>query len=143
MKKKILNVLLTAAVVTTMMFSATACGSKTVSAETWVSSDTAETYVKTLDTMFGGQMTASFEADGETLVMVVTLSKDMLDMTGDDLTDEMKTAMQEAMQQQYDSTSDEFATIRDELRKELKNDSLAVRIVYELSDGTELFSQDL
>ncbi len=47
------------------------------------------------------------------------------------------------MQQQYDSSADQFEPIRDELRNEVGNDSMTVRMSYRLSDGTELFSQDL
>lgn len=193
MKKKIVNVILSAAVVASMMFTVTACGSKDAgtsapapestaavdnadaadnadddnaadnadddnaestaaddtnasggsTAEEWASSDKAATYVQLFDAMFGGQMTTAFEADGDALALIVTLSEDMVDLDGASLTDEQKDAMQTAMQEQYDSTADQFATIRDELRKEIGDDSLTIRIVYELSDGTELFSQDL
>lgn len=202
MKKKIVNVLLSAAVVTSMMFAVTACGSKetgtsapvdsattessvaednagaessvaednadtestteaessdaaesttadnaeasgNMTAEEWINSDTAASYVQLLDAMFGGQMTTAFEADGDTLVLAVTLTEEMIDLNGEELTDEQKEAMQTAMQQQYDSTADEFVPIRDELRDELGDDTLNVRIVYRISDGTELFSQDI
>ena len=193
MKKKIVNVVLSAAVVTSMMFAMTACGSKdttpapaedaavtnTVAAdaepaadestvadvadestvadtdaaddasagngnvEDWINSEMASTYVTLFDTMFGGQMTTAFEADGDALVLAVILSEDALDLDGDSLSDEDMEEMQAAMQQQYDSTADQFEPIRDELRKEVGDDSLTVRISYRLSDGTELFAQDL
>lgn len=208
MKKKIVNVVLSAAVVTSMMFAMTACGSKdttpapaedaavtnTVAAdaepaadestaadadaadestvadadpaadestiadanaaddgasagngsvEDWVNSETASTYVTLFDTMFGGQMTTAFEADGDALVLAVILSEDAVALDGDSLSDEDMAEMQAAMQQQYDSTADQFEPIRDELRKEVGDDSLTVRISYRLSDGTELFAQDL
>ena len=191
MKKKIVNVLLSVAVVTSMMFTVTACGSKdsgtsapaadsavtennadtqsvaaennadtesvaaestvaddteasgNMTAEEWANSDTAASYVELLDAMFGGQMTTAFEADGDTLALVIVLSEDMIDLGGAELTDEQKEAMQTAMQQQYDSTADQFVPIRDELREEIGDDTLNVRIVYRLSDGTEVFSQDI
>ncbi|MDE7323339.1 MAG: DUF4854 domain-containing protein [Lachnospiraceae bacterium] len=193
MKKKIVNVLLSAIVVTSMMFTVTACGSKeadtsapvdaaatnqsaaendvapestvaddtaesvtaestaaddadasgSMTAEEWVNSDTAASYIEILNAMFGGQMTTAFEADSDALSLVVILSEEMVDLKGSDMTDEQKEAMQQAMQQQYDSTADQFTPIRDELRDEIGDDSLTVRIIYRLSDGTELFSQDI
>lgn len=183
MKKKIVNVLLSAAVVTTMMFTATACGSKdagttapadagvensvtdttpsseaavnddadtkaddasgTMTAEEWVNSDEAATYVNLFNTMFNGAMTTEFEADGNTLSMVFILSEDTLGTDGSDLTDEQKTAAQEQMQQQYDSSKEQFEPMRDELKKSIGASDLVVRIVYKTSNGTELFSQDL
>ncbi len=191
MKKKFVNVVLSAAVVTSMMFGMTACGSKdttpapaedaavtnTVAADTepaadestvadaettadestvaddasagngsiedWINSDKASTYVTLFDTMFGGQMTTAFEADGDTLVLAVILSDDVVGLDGDSLSDDDLAEMQAAMQQQYDSSADQFEPIRDELRNEVGNDSMTVRMSYRLSDGTELFSQDL
>lgn len=138
MKKKFVNVVLSAAVVTSMMFGMTACSSKdttpapaedaavtnTVAADTepaadestvadaettadestvadtettadestvadnasagngsiedWINSEKASTYVTLFDTMFGGQMTTAFEADGDTLVLAVILSDDVV-----------------------------------------------------------------
>ena len=191
MKKKFVNVVLSAAVVTSMMFGMTACGSKdttpapaedaavtnTVAADTepaadestvadaettadestvaddasagngsiedWINSDKASTYVTLFDTMFGGQMTTAFEADGDTLVLAVILSDDVVGLDGDSLSDDDLAEMQAAMQQQYDSSADQFEPIRDELRNEVGNDSMTVRMSYRLSDGTELFAQDL
>lgn len=194
MKKKIVNVLLSAVVVTSMMLSVTACGSKeadtpapvdaaattqsvapendaapestvaddttessvaettaaddaeasgNMTAEEWVNSDTAASYVEVLNAMFGGQMTTAFEADSDALSLVVIISEEMADLKGSDMTDEQKDALQQAMQQQYDSQADQFTPIRDELRDEIGDDSLTVRIVYRLSDGTEIFSQDI
>lgn len=203
MKKKIVNVLLSAVVVTSMMLSVTACGSKeadtpapvdaaattqsvapendaapestvaessvaetiaaddaeasvaettaaddaeasgNMTAEEWVNSDTAASYVEVLNAMFGGQMTTAFEADSDALSLVVIISEEMADLKGSDMTDDQKDALQQAMQQQYDSQADQFTPIRDELRDEIGDDSLTVRIVYRLSDGTEIFSQDI
>ena len=191
MKKKFVNVVLSAAVVTSMMFGMTACSSKdttpapaedaavtnTVAADTepaadestvadaettadestvadnasagngsiedWINSEKASTYVTLFDTMFGGQMTTAFEADGDTLVLAVILSDDVVGLDGDSLSDDDLAEMQAAMQQQYDSSADQFEPIRDELRNEVGNDSMTVRMSYRLSDGTELFAQDL
>ena len=191
MKKKFVNVVLSAAVVTSMMFGMTACGSKdttpapaedaavtnTVAADTepaadestvadaettadestvaddasagngsiedWINSDKASTYVTLFDTMFGGQMTTAFESDGDTLVLAVILSDDVVGLDGDSLSDDDLAEMQAAMQQQYDTSADQFEPIRDELRNEVGNDSMTVRMSYRLSDGTELFAQDL
>lgn len=186
MKKKIVNVLLSVAVVTTMMFTATACGSKdagttapaensvtdtkpsseaaeepsseaakdtadtkaddasgNMTADEWVNSDEAATYVNLFNTMFNGAMTTEFEADGNTLSMIFILSEDTLGTDGSDLTDEQKTAAQEQMQQQYDSSKEQFEPMRDELKKTIGASDLVVRIVYKTSNGTELFSQDL
>lgn len=194
MKKKIVNVLLSAVVVTSMMLSVTACGSKeadtpapvdaaattqsvapendaapestvaddtaessvaettvaddaeasgNMTAEEWINSDTAASYVEVLNAMFGGQMTTAFEADSDALSLVVIISEEMADLKGSDMTDEQKDALQQAMQQQYDSQKDQFTPLRDELRDEIGDDSLTVRIVYRLSDGTEIFSQDI
>ncbi len=193
MKKKIVNVLLSAVVVTSMMFSVTACGSKeadtsapadaavptqsvapendaapestvadvaessvaettaaddaetsgAMTAEEWINSDTAASYVEILNAMFGGQMTTAFEADSDALSLIVIVSEEMADLKGSDMTDEQKDALQQAMQQQYDSQKDQFTPLRDELRDEIGDDSLTVRIVYRLSDGTEIFSQDI
>ena len=176
MKKKFVNVVLSAAVVTSMMFGMTntvaadtepAADESTVadaettadestvadtettadestvadnasagngSIEDWINSEKASTYVTLFDTMFGGQMTTAFEADGDTLVLAVILSDDVVGLDGDSLS---------AMQQQYDSSADQFEPIRDELRNEVGNDSMTVRMSYRLSDGTELFAQDL
>lgn len=112
--------MLSVAVVTTMMFTVTACGSKDdgkgaepatventvgdaepaseakdepaseakdepaenadaasgMSASDWVNSDEASTYTSVFNTMFDGAMTATFEADGNTLSMVFTLSEE-------------------------------------------------------------------
>ena len=59
------------------------------------------------------------------------------------MTVEQKDALQQAMQQQYDSQKDQFTPLRDELRDEIGDDSLTLLIVYRLSDGTEIFSQDI
>lgn len=183
MKKKIVNVLLSVAVITTMMFTATACGSKdngsasvepaaagntvadvepeeeneapsseaadnadadsSMSAQDWVNSDEAATYMSLFNTMFNGAMTTEFEADGNTLSMIFTLSEETLGTDGSDLTDEQKEAAQTMMQEQYDSSKEQFEPMRDELRKTIGDSSLVVRIVYKTSNGTELFSQDL
>ena len=113
------------------------------SIEDWINSEKASTYVTLFDTMFGGQMTTAFEADGDTLVLAVILSDDVVGLDGDSLSDDDLAEMQAAMQQQYDSSADQFEPIRDELRNEVGNDSMTVRMSYRLSDGTELFSQDL
>lgn len=181
MKKRIVNVLLSVAVVTTMMFTVTACGSKddkapaettavdnrtadaepaseakeepssevadtnsgSMSASDWVNSDEASTYTSVFNTMFDGAMTAAFEADGNTLSMVFTLSEETLGTDGSDLTDEQKEAAQAMMQEQYDASKGDFEPMRDELKKSIGASDLVVRIVYKTSNGTELFSQDL
>lgn len=179
MKKRIVNVLLSVAVVTTMMFTVTACGSKDdgkgaepatventvsdaepaseakdepaenadaaggMSVSDWVNSDEASTYTSVFNTMFDGAMTATFEADGNTLSMVFTLSEETLGTDGSDLTDEQKEAAQTMMQEQYNASKGEFEPMRDELKKSIGVSDLVVRIVYKTSNGTELFSQDL
>ena len=216
MKKKIVNVVLSVAIVTSMMFGVTACGSKDTttapaedaavtnsaaepaadestvadaadestvadaadestvadestdadaedaadestdadaedadageasgSVEEWVNSEKAATYVTLFDTMFGGQMTTAFEVDGDALVLAVILSDDIVGLDGGSLSQDEMAEMQAAMQQQYDSTADQFEPIRDELRNEVGDDSLSVQISYRLSDGTELFNQEL
>lgn len=186
MKKKIVNVLLSVAVVTTMMFTATACGSKdngsapaepaavtndepssaaddsaddtnadaagaddnadaagSMTVDDWINSDEASTYMSLFNTMFGGAMTAEFEADGNTLSMIFTLSEETLGTDGSDLTDEQKEATKALMQEQYDSSKDQFVPMRDELKESIDVSDLVVRIVYRTSNGTELFSQDL
>ena len=212
MKKKIVNVVLSVAIVTSMMFGVTACGSKDTttapaedaavtnsaadestvadaadestvadaadestvadestdadaedaadestdadaedadageasgSVEEWINSEKAATYVTLFDTMFGGQMTTAFEVDGDALVLAVILSDDIVGLDGGSLSQDEMAEMQAAMQQQYDSTADQFEPIRDELRNEVGDDSLSVQISYRLSDGTELFNQEL
>lgn len=180
MKKKIVNVLLSVAVVTTMMFTVTACGSKDdkapaettavdnrtadaepaseakedtaaadadsssgMSVSDWVNSDEASTYTNVFNTMFDGAMTTTFEADGNTLSMVFTLSEETLGTDGSDLTDEQKEATKALMQEQYDASKGDFEPMRDELKKTIGASDLVVRIVYKTSNGTELFSQDL
>ena len=205
MKKKIVNVLLSAAVVTSMMFGVTACGSKdttpapaedaavtnTVAAdaadessvadaasvanestvadtdaadestvadtdaadddvaagngnvEDWVNSEMASTYVEVLNAMFGGQVTTSFELDGDALVLVVVMSEDMIGINGDSISDEDMEVLQASMQEQFDSKADEFVPVRDQLREDVGDDSLTVKMSYRLSDGTELFLQEL
>ncbi len=216
MKKKIVNVVLSVAIVTSMMFGVTACGSKDTttapaedaavtnsaaepaadestvadaadestvadaadestvadestdadaedaadestdadaedadageasgSVEEWINSEEAATYVTLFDTMFGGQMTTAFEVDGDALVLAVILSDDIVGLDGGSLSQDEMAEMQAAMQQQYDSTADQFEPIRDELRNEVGDDSLSVQISYRLSDGTELFNQEL
>ena len=113
------------------------------SVEEWVNSEEAATYVTLFDTMFGGQMTTAFEADGDALVLAVILSDDIVGLDGGSLSQDEMAEMQAAMQQQYDSTADQFEPIRDELRNEVGDDSLSVQISYRLSDGTELFNQEL
>lgn len=185
MKKKIVNVILSVAVVTSMMFTVTACGSKDndkapaesaavtntvedaakadtedtapadtedtakadaesgMTAEDWVSSEEASTYVNLFNTMFNGAMTTEFEAEGNTLSMVFILSTETLGTDGSDLTDEQKEAMETQMQQQYDGLKDQFEPMRDELKKTIGASDLVVQIIYRTSNGTELFSQEL
>ncbi len=201
MKKKIVNVILSVAVVTSMMFAVTACGSKDndkapaesaavtntvedaakadtedtakadaedtakadaedtekadtedtakadaeggMTAEDWVNSEEASTYVNLFNTMFNGAMTTEFEAEGNTLSMVFILSTETLGTDGSDLTDEQKVAMETQMQQQYDGLKDQFEPMRDELKKTIGASDLVVQIIYRTSNGTELFSQEL
>lgn len=185
MKKKIVNVILSVAVVTSMMFTVTACGSKDnnkapaesaavtntvedaakadtedtapadtedtakadaesgMTAEDWVSSEEASTYVNLFNTMFNGAMTTEFEAEGNTLSMIFVLSTETLGTDGSDLTDEQKEAMETQMQQQYDGLKDQFEPMRDELKKSIGASDLVVQIIYRTSNGTELFSQEL
>lgn len=185
MKKKIVNVILSVAVVTSMMFTVTACGSKDndkapaesaavtntvedaakadtedtapadtedtakadaesgMTAEDWVSSEEASTYVNLFNTMFNGAMTTEFEAEGNTLSMVFILSTETLGTDGSDLTDEQKEAMETQMQQQYDGLKDQFEPMRDELKETIGASDLVVQIIYRTSNGTELFSQEL
>ena len=118
-------------------------GEASGSVEEWVNSEEAATYVTLFDTMFGGQMTTAFEVDGDALVLAVILSDDIVGLDGGSLSQDEMAEMQAAMQQQYDSTADQFEPIRDELRNEVGDDSLSVQISYRLSDGTELFNQEL
>ena len=201
MKKKIVNVILSVAVVTSMMFAVTACGSKDndkapaesaavtntvedaakadtedtakadaedtekadtedtakadtedtakadaeggMTAEDWVNSEEASTYVNLFNTMFNVAMTTEFEAEGNTLSMVFILSTETLGTDGSDLTDEQKVAMETQMQQQYDGLKDQFEPMRDELKKTIGASDLVVQIIYRTSNGTELFSQEL
>ena len=193
MKKKIVNVILSVAVVTSMMFAVTACGSKDndkapaesaavtntvedaaksdtedtakadaedtekadtedtakadaeggMTAEDWVNSEEASTYVNLFNTMFNGAMTTEFEAEGNTLSMVFILSTETLNTDGSDLTDEQKVAMETQMQQQYDGLKDQFEPMRDELKKTIGASDLVVQIIYRTSNGKELFSQEL
>ncbi len=114
-----------------------------MSVSDWVNSDEASTYTSVFNTMFDGAMTATFEADGNTLSMVFTLSEETLGTDGSDLTDEQKEAAQTMMQEQYNASKGEFEPMRDELKKSIGVSDLVVRIVYKTSNGTELFSQDL
>lgn len=185
MKKKIVNVILSVAVVTSMMFTVTACGSKDndkapaesaavtntvedaakadtedtapadtedtakadaesgMTAEDWVSSEEASTYVDVLNTAFNGAMTIEFEAEGNTLCMVFVLPTEVLGTDGSDLTDEQKDAMEEQMQQRFEGLKDQCQEMRDELRETIGASDLVVQIAFRTSNGTELFSQEL
>ena len=152
MKKRIVNVLLSVAVVTTMMFTVTACGSKDdgkgaepATVENTVSD--AEPASEAKDEPASEAKDEPAEnadaADGNTLSMVFTLSEETLGTDGSDLTDEQKEAAQTMMQEQYNASKGEFEPMRDELKKSIGVSDLVVRIVYKTSNGTELFSQDL
>ncbi len=114
-----------------------------MTAEDWVNSEEASTYVNLFNTMFNGAMTTEFEAEGNTLSMVFILSTETLGTDGSDLTDEQKVAMETQMQQQYDGLKDQFEPMRDELKKTIGASDLVVQIIYRTSNGTELFSQEL
>lgn len=211
MKKKIVNVLLSATIVTSMMFGVTACGAKdttpapaedaavtnTVAAdessvadaadestvadtsaadessvadtdaadessvadtdaaddeaaagngnvEDWVNSEMASTYVEVLDAMFGGQVTTAFEVNGDALVLVVVMSEEMVGIdSADSLSDDDMELIHAKLEEEFASAADQFVPVRDQLREDVGDDSLTVQMSYRLSDGTELYLQEL
>ncbi len=213
MKKKIVNVLLSATIVTSMMFGVTACGAKDTTpapaedaavtntvatnessvadtdaadestvadtdaadessvadtdaadessvadtdaaddeaaagngnVEDWVNSEMASTYVEALDMMFGGQVTTGFEVNGDALVLVVVMSEEMVGIdSADSLSDDDMELIHAKLEEEFASVADQFVPVRDQLRGDVGDDSLTVQMSYRLSDGTELYLQEL
>ena len=213
MKKKIVNVLLSATIVTSMMFGVTACGAKDTTpapaedaavtntvatnessvadtdaadestvadtdaadessvadtdaadessvadtdaaddeaaagngnVEDWVNSEMASTYVEALDMMFGGQVTTGFEVNGDALVLVVVMSEEMVGIdSADSLSDDDMELIHAKLEEEFESVADQFVPVRDQLRGDVGDDSLTVQMSYRLSDGTELYLQEL
>ena len=191
MKKKIVNVLLSATIVTSMMFGVTACGAKDTTpapaedaavtntvatnessvadtdaadessvadtdaaddeaaagngnVEDWVNSEMASTYVEVLDAMFGGQVTTAFEVNGDALVLVVVMSEEMVGIdSADSLSDDDMELIHAKLEEEFASAADQFVPVRDQLREDVGDDSLTVQMSYRLSDGTELYLQEL
>lgn len=211
MKKKIVNVLLSATIVTSMMFGVTACGAKDTTpapaedaavtntvatnessvadvvdestvadtdaadessvadtdaadessvadtdaaddeaaagngnVEDWVNSEMASTYVEALDMMFGGQVTTEFEVNGDALVLVVVMSEEMVGIdSADSLSDDDMELIHAKLEEEFASVADQFVPVRDQLRGDVGDDSLTVQMSYRLSDGTELYLQEL
>ena len=129
MKKKVLNVVLSVVIATSMMFTMTACGKKSL--DSWVNSKEATTTIDYMNENLDG-MTVTFEADGDVFAMVFTF----------DDTIEVAEGAEEAMGQLFDSQKAQFETIRDELIKETGNSNISVRVVYNNGDGSEIFSQE-
>lgn len=129
MKKRVLNVLLSVVVATSMMFTLTACGKKSL--DSWVNSTAATTTVDYMNENLDG-MTVAFEADGDVFSMVFTL----------DETIEVAEGAEEAMAQVFDTQKAQFESIRDELIKETGNSNVSVRVVYVNGDGSEIFSTE-
>lgn len=129
MKKRVLNVLLSVVVATSMMFTLTACGKKSL--DSWVNSKAATTTVDYMNENLDG-MTVAFEADGDVFSMVFTL----------DETIEVAEGAEEAMAQVFDTQKAQFESIRDELIKETGNSNVSVRVVYINGDGSEIFSTE-
>lgn len=131
MRKKIVNVLLSVAIVTSMMFTVTACGKVTL--EEWTTSKEAVTTIETMNQSYASQgMSAAFEADGDVLSMVLTLED----------TIEVSEETQAAMGQALDSQSSVFEAMRDELVKKTGNENVVLRIVYMNGDGTEIYTHE-
>ena len=213
MKMKIVNVLLSATIVTSMMFGVTACGAKDTTpapaedaavtntvatnessvadtdaadestvadtdaadessvadtdaadessvadtdaaddeaaagngnVEDWVNSEMASTYVEALDMMFGGQVTTGFEVNGDALVLVVVMSEEMVGIdSADSLSDDDMELIHAKLEEEFASVADQFVPVRDQLRGDVGDDSLTVQMSYRLSDGTELYLQEL
>ena len=213
MKKKSVNVLLSATIVTSMMFGVTACGAKDTTpapaedaavtntvatnessvadtdaadestvadtdaadessvadtdaadessvadtdaaddeaaagngnVEDWVNSEMASTYVEALDMMFGGQVTTGFEVNGDALVLVVVMSEEMVGIdSADSLSDDDMELIHAKLEEEFASVADQFVPVRDQLRGDVGDDSLTVQMSYRLSDGTELYLQEL
>ena len=129
MKKRVLNVLLSVVVATSMMFTLTACGKKSL--DSWVNSTAATTTVDYMNENLDG-MTVAFEADGDVFSMVFTL----------DETIEVAEGAEEAMAQVFDTQKAQFESIRGELIKETGNSNVSVRVVYVNGDGSAIFSTE-
>ena len=129
MKRKVLNVVLSVAIATSMMFTMTACGKKSL--DSWVDSAAATTTVNYMNENLDG-MTVAFEADGDVFSMVFTF----------DETIEVAEGAEEAMAQIFEEQKSQFEPIREELIKATGNSNIVVRVVYNNGDGTEIFSQE-
>ncbi len=130
MKKKFLNVVLSMTIVTSMMFSVTACGSKQDIA-TWVTSDEAVEFTDAMNASLDG-MSLKLEADGNTLAMIITF---------DDVI-ELAEGVEENMEQAFESQAATFEALRDQLVKSTGNKDAKVRVSYVNGDGTEIYSKE-
>lgn len=112
--------------------------------EDWVNSEMASTYVEALDMMFGGQVTTGFEVNGDALVLVVVMSEEMVGIdSADSLSDDDMELIHAKLEEEFASVADQFVPVRDQLRGDVGDDSLTVQMSYRLSDGTELYLQEL
>lgn len=154
MKKKILNVLLLAAVITTMMFSVTACGSKTndaqntaadadgkkddasdgqMSLQEWTESDECIQFLEMMNEGMADQgVSIFFEVDGDVIALVYKYDEQI----------EVADNAEEAIGQLFDSNATLFESVRDELIDETGNQNTVLRIEYRNADDSVIYSQD-
>lgn len=173
MRKNMVNVLLSIAATETILLSTTACGAKepettvidfstldpagagesSESAKSmdtapgptvgeWITSDQAGTYVQALNTSLSKiGATIEFQADGDALCILFHYAEETLGTDGANLSEEEKEAVEQQLHERYETIKDQLTALRDILLEE--SNASRVRIIYQTSNGTELFNQEL
>lgn len=171
MKKKIVNVLLSAAVITTMMFSVTACGSKADDAQNTAADVPVETQAadanetqaadaeEQKDDTADAAMSLEEWAESDVCTQFIEMMNQgmadqgvsiFFEVEGDvialvyqyDEQIDVADDAEESMSKLFDENASTFGMLRDEIIDKTDNENVVLRIEYRNADDSVIFSQD-